>query len=178
VSYFLARAFPPFLPILRRNSRTSSPAASFFGTPRVYNLAARLSSSFCWMIRPEQTLQAIARYEHAPPQPAYRQLFQGNQPIDRPYTHASTRAASTLLKASTSGTRSKTDVSSAIAVPPLFGSRVPFASLPYRGSPILLWAAQSHGTYIDLSCASNTLWAGPYNCGLLGLRRGRRDCRG
>src|SRR5215469_6502663 len=45
VSYFFARAFPPLLPILRRNSRTSSPGVSFLGTPKLYNLAARLSAA-------------------------------------------------------------------------------------------------------------------------------------
>ncbi len=62
VSYFLARAFPPFFPILRRNSRTSSPGVSFLDTPRVCNLAARLSSGLGRMIGPQQALEAIAWY--------------------------------------------------------------------------------------------------------------------
>ena len=88
MSYFLARAFPPLRPILRRNSLTSSFDRSFLDTPGVYNLAARLSSGVGRMICPEKTLQAVTRNEDSPPKTAHLQMFQGDESIDRPKTHA------------------------------------------------------------------------------------------
>jgi hypothetical protein len=40
------------------------------------------------MICPKKTLQAVARNEDSPPQAAHLQMFQGNESIDRPKTHA------------------------------------------------------------------------------------------